>query len=119
MDFDIFGDETPAKGKKDLKNQDMDMVVGPGADIVVEDQFDSEGEESHEKSSNGTKRSEFKTSSGNLHMPQSSSNFSDFRSSDINLVDHSMSALKNSNQDNSLMESRPESKDSSQRGLKI
>lgn len=67
MEFDIFGIDTPAKSKKDLKNQDKDMVIGN--DMIVEDDFEDDSK-MESASSVGTKRSEHKTSSGNLNHYQ-------------------------------------------------
>jgi len=38
MNFDIFGINEPSKNKKDLKNQDKDMVIEN--DLVVNDELD-------------------------------------------------------------------------------
>lgn len=66
MDFDIFGLNTGSKAKKDLKNQDKDMVVHP--EVVVDDVFGSDNEEEDNSNdgseSSNTKRSVMKTSSG-------------------------------------------------------
>lgn len=37
MEFDIFGLDTPSKNKKDLKNQDKDMLAVVGNHVIVED----------------------------------------------------------------------------------
>lgn len=99
MEFDIFGIDTPAKSKKDLKNQDKDMVIGN--DMIVEDDFEDDSK-MESASSVGTKRSVQKTSSGHLNNYQAAETTSQHygqlgRDSDIiGSLNNTLSAMKNS-----------------------